>query len=71
MSDEDNVVYLDMETTLDIPVERVLSGVDRELEKVMVIGWDIDGELWISSSFADEKTMNYLLDKVKQAILEL
>lgn len=70
MSDEeDNVVRFPGETMHDIPVEEVLSGVG-DLERVMVLGWGKDGELWVSSSFAKASEMLLLLEVVKKVLLE-
>lgn len=70
---DDNVVHLDMETRLDIPVERVLEGaVALGYEKVMVVGWVDDGgglAMSVQSSTADVPEMLYLLEAAKLRLM--
>ncbi len=68
MSD-DNVTPFPGTTMNDIPVGDVLEGVDEGVERVMVIGWTEDGQLWISSSFSNGAEMIFLLEVVKAAVL--
>lgn len=66
----ENVTYLDVSTTLDIPVDRVLDGVkDERLEKVAVIGRTEDGDIYLASSVADARDILWLLEKLKLRIL--
>lgn len=68
----DNVRYLRCETTLDIPVDRVLAGAGTaKLESTVVVGWDADGDLYLASSLGSEGDALMLLEKAKQFLLEL
>ncbi len=69
--DKDNVVYLDMKTTLDIPVERVLEGAIKEdLEEVTVIG--VKGnELFVATHTADVGKIILRIEQAKKKLLEL
>lgn len=64
MSD-DKVVYLDIETKLDLPPDRILEGAKESLESVIIIGRTEEGDLYLSSSKADIYEVNYMLDTAK------
>jgi hypothetical protein len=68
---EDNVVLLDMETTLDLPVDRVLDAAKEELEggHFVLAGRTADGELYFAGNFSDKARILYLLEKCKQEIM--
>lgn len=67
---DDNVVILDGYTSLDIPGERVLnSALEAGLDKLFLIG-ELDGELYIASSIADETLVLWWLEKAKQRLME-
>ena len=65
----DNVIPLDVETTLDIPVERVLAGAS-DLSRVMVLGWEKGGDMYFASSFSDKAQLLWLLECAKQEVME-
>lgn len=59
-------------TTLDIPVERVLrKATDAKLTKVMVLGWDPEGEMYFAASFSDGGEALWLFEKAKKCLLEI
>lgn len=64
------VVTLDVVTTLDIPVSRVLDGA-QDLEQCLVIGWTEDGELHFAASQAAGPENLWLLELAKAALLEI
>ena len=66
----DNVVILDVETSLDIPVERVLEG-GKGLRDVIVIGYDEDNLEYFASSCADIKNVVWLLERTKLCLLRM
>lgn len=67
---DDKVVILDCATTLDIPVERALTGaLDAELTEVVVMGWDKNGELWMGSSKAKKADILWLMERGKQFLM--
>jgi hypothetical protein len=51
-----NIIRPAFVTKLDIPVETVLDGA-RDLESVVVLGWDRDGAFIAASSVADTNAM--------------
>lgn len=70
----DNVIPLGNFTRIDLPVERVLDLARNRLtgqSGVVVIGWDENGELSFTSTFADGGEVLWLLEKAKQALLEV
>lgn len=70
--DNDNVVYLDGLTHLDIPPERVLKqALKEDWEGVVVIGYDKkEGNFTFRSSIADCAEVLWLLKLVEKRLLE-
>jgi len=69
MSD-DNVVFLDVDTTLAIPPERVLDGaLKADLEEVIVLGWTKDGQMYAAGSTGDIADTLLLLELFKKELL--
>ena len=66
-----DVVALDCVTRLDIPADRVLEAAMGELEKVVVIGYDKDGEEYFASSIADGGTTLWLMERSKAKLLAI
>ena len=56
-------------TRLDLPPDRILDGAKGQMESVVVIGWDNNGELYFASSIADGGSVLWLLEKCKIALL--
>jgi len=66
----DNLVYFDGITRLDMPPEKVLhAALDADMEGVVVIGWQ-EGEFYAASSIADGGEVLWLLEKLKQHLLD-
>jgi len=66
-----NVIPLGNVTRLDLPPDRILEKAIGNMEGVVVIGYDTDGELYFASSYADGGTVMWLLEKCKKALLEV
>ena len=66
-----DVVALDCVTRLDISADRVLEAAMGELEKVVVIGYDKDGEEYFASSIADGGTTLWLMERSKAKLLAI
>ena len=62
------VTTLDTSTKMPIPVERVLDGA-RDLQEVLVIGWDKDGELYGASSTGEVGELLELIERFKFKLL--
>jgi len=72
MSDDDNVVPMHGTTKLDIPADRVIDGArDKDLDTIVVVGLDQDGELYFASSTADAGTVLILLERAKVRLLDM
>jgi hypothetical protein len=65
-----DIHVLDVITKLDIPAERVLEQALGNLEKVVVMGYDKDGEEYFASSMADGGDVLWLIERLKQQLLK-
>lgn len=66
-----NITYLDVVTTLDISPERVIDAAkEAELQDVVVIGYDKDGDFYFAANQADGKDVLWLLEVAKKKLLE-
>lgn len=67
-----DVVILPVETTLDIPADRVLTGaMSANLTGAVVIGWDERGDFYFASSLADGGNVLWLMEQAKIRLLEV
>ena len=64
------VVILDMETSLDIPADRVLEAAVGCVDPVVVIGYDEEGGLYFASSVADKRQVLWLLEAAKRELFD-
>lgn len=64
------VLKLDIETRLNIPPDRVLKAAIGELESVLVIGFDKEGEFYGASSLADGGDLLWLMELCKRALMD-
>lgn len=58
-------------TKLDVPPDRVLDGAKGKLEGVVVMGFDVDGNEYFASSYADGATVLWLAERMKKMLLEI
>lgn len=66
----DKVVELNCVTTLDIPPERTLNGaLSANLQGVVVLGYDADGDEYFASSYADGGNVLWLLERCKLRLM--
>ena len=67
-----DLVYADIVTRMDLPAERILKGaMERNLESVVVVGYDRDGKEYFASSIADGGTVIWLFERMKKALLDI
>lgn len=72
MTIADNVIELDVVTSLDIPASRVLSRAsEAALESAVVIGWDAEGDFYFSSSVSDGGSVLWLIELAKKKLLDI
>lgn len=70
MADE-NVVFLNQVTRLDIPADRVLESAVGKLEGAIVIGYTHDGDEYFASSYADGGDALWLVERFKKMLLSI
>lgn len=58
-------------TSLDIDPDRVLAKAQGQLQAVVVIGYDQDGQLYVATSYADGGDMLWALEQAKRKLLEI
>ena len=60
----DNVIIWNGRTKLDLPVERILQGaLEADLDEVVIVGFDKDGNEYFASSVADGGQCMYHLQR--------
>ncbi len=68
----DNVVDLGNVTKLDLPPNRILSkALDGNLQSVVLMGYDEDGEFYFASSQADGGDVLWLLELAKHQLMAI
>lgn len=68
----DNVLILPVITTHDVPAERVLNGaLKADLDRVVVMGYDQDGNEYFASSMADGADVVWLAERLKKKLLDM
>jgi hypothetical protein len=70
MTEDSNVVELDVVTTLDIPAERVLRNA-AGITTAVVLGYNEDGSFYFASSVADGAEVLWLLKLAEKRLLEI
>jgi hypothetical protein len=67
---KDNVVILPVNTTLDIPTERVLNAaLEANLDQCILIGRDQEGKLYFAASYGKCKDVLWDLEQLKYCLL--
>jgi len=66
-----NVIPLGNITKLDLDPDIVLENTKGKLNNFVIIGWDLEGELYFSSTKADGGDILWLMEKAKQALLDV
>lgn len=56
-------------TSLDHEPDQIFDACKGRFEGVVVLGWDTDGQMVFSSSYADGGTVLWLLEQCKAALL--
>lgn len=59
-------------TSLDVPAERVINAaLEADLSKVVIMGYEADGTEYFASSIADGGSVVWLMEKLKQRLLNV
>lgn len=70
--DEDNVIIWRGVTRHDLPPERILNHAkDADLDRVVILGYDRDGQMYFASSFADGGDVMWLMELAKARLLKI
>jgi hypothetical protein len=56
-------------TTLSIDPDKVLRGAEGQVGLVLVLGWDLEGELYAAASEGNEESLVYLIERFKHDLL--
>jgi hypothetical protein len=68
---DDNVIVLDVLTTINLPPERILNAaLEADLAALVVVGYDKNGQYYFHSSIPHGSTINWLLDQCKKRIID-
>ena len=66
------VTILRVLTTLDVPIDRVLEGaLAADLDAVVVLGYDKNGDEYFASSNADGGDVVWLMERMKLKLLQV
>lgn len=65
------VIPLNNVTKLDLPVDRVLESAKDQLEGVVLMGYDKEGEFYFASTYADGGDVLWLLENMKKKLLSI
>lgn len=66
------VIPFDGVTRLNLPAQRVLDAAnDSDLEDVVILGKQADGEYYFASSVTDGGTVLWMMEKLKKVLLEV
>jgi hypothetical protein len=65
-----NVIPFTGITTLDLDADQVLENCKGQMEGVVLMGWDKDGELFFASTYADGGNVLWLMEQCKKRLLE-
>lgn len=58
-------------TTLDLDPDIVLDNLKGKLEGFVIVGYTQDGEEFFSSTYADGGTVLWLIERLKQKLLDV
>lgn len=65
----DNVVVLPVDSRLPIPAHRVLDNTPRDMRTVIVVGYGVDGQLYVASSDSNGASLLWLLERAKECVM--
>ena len=67
----DNVIPLGGITRLDIDPDQILENATGDMESVVIIGYDKQGEEYFASSIADGGDVLWLLERCKLKLMQI
>lgn len=70
MIDGSNVVVLQVETTLDLPLDRILDGArENEITDCLLLGYDKSGEFYLASQTVDAGKLLLLMERARGLLM--
>ena len=66
-----DVINIGGVTRLDLPPDRILNNAKGQLEGVVIMGWDKDGNQHFASSYADGREILWLLESCKHTLMNV
>lgn len=66
-----NIVNLDCITRLDLPADRIIEAAVGQLDKVIIVGYDLEGREYFASSVAGGADCVWLLERAKKRLLDM
>lgn len=65
------IINLPAITRLDVPSDRLLEMAIGNVDDVLILGWDKDGELYFASSKGDSGHCLWLMELAKKQLLDI
>lgn len=66
-----DVHILNMVTRMDIPVDRVIDSIPRDMAEIVVVGYTADGEFYFATNKANGPDVLWMLQMAAKKILEI
>lgn len=67
---KNNIIPIGCITKLDMPADKILEAAKGQLDGVVLIGFDKDGEVYAASSYADGGDIMWLLESCKMKMFD-
>jgi hypothetical protein len=65
------IILLGNVTCLDLPPDRILNAAVGQMESVVILGYDKEGQEYFASSISDGGAVLWLLEQLKKQLLEV
>ena len=64
------VIFANIDTTGEIPADRVIESAAGKVDPVIIIGWDENDRLYFAASSADRGALLLLIETAKMSLLD-
>ncbi|MBT6049346.1 MAG: hypothetical protein HOG49_21330 [Candidatus Scalindua sp.] len=65
----ENIVSFTGKTRHDIPADKILERAIGKLDRVVIMGYDRDGEEYLAASMGDRTEVNWIIDRLKYLLI--
>lgn len=65
-----NVIDLPVLTTLDLNADKILSNLDGKLKGFVLIGYDLNDDLFYSSTYGNKAKMLWMIENFKLDLMD-